>query len=78
MNSSGRHRELKATKHMRVKVIYINPETAEESLENIRHLDEIGDDRNWTDEDFDKAEHELKTQGRFWVDADRYIKPARD
>ncbi len=44
---------------------------------NVRCTDEIGEERGMTDAEIDAMERELKTVGRFWLDADTYVRRAK-
>jgi hypothetical protein len=44
---------------------------------NVRYTDEIGESEGMTDQQISAMEDEIKSVGRYWLDADRYVVPAR-
>ena len=44
---------------------------------NIRHTDEIAEENGMTETETCAMERELKTVGRFWLNAETYVKPER-
>ncbi len=64
---------------MRVTIYYVDPDTNEEKIENVRYTDEIAENENMTDEEADYMENCLKTNGRFYLNcnATRYCNVTR-
>lgn len=44
---------------------------------NVRYPDEIGEERGMSDAEIAAMERELKKVGRFWLDAETFVRPVR-
>lgn len=58
----------------------LDPETQTKLL-NVRHIDEVGEELGWSDDEIDAAEKQLKENGRYWAmskgQAVYYLVPVR-
>ncbi len=59
---------------MKVRIEFTN-EAGEISEENVRWTDEIAEAQGMSDEEFEKMESELRSPGRYWIDAQRCAYP---
>lgn len=52
---------------MKVNVFHVDQDTGAESLNNVRHTDEIAEDNGMTDAEACHMESEIRKAGRFWL-----------
>ena len=62
---------------MRCNIIHIDPDTCNETIENVRYTDEIGEHEGLTDQEIDEMEIQLKQLGWFYLEPQRRVQTIR-